>query len=208
MKLVDERGQVLESARRAWDSGVIMDIGHGMGSFSFEAAEALLADGRRPDVISSDIHQMSMHGPMYDLPTCMSKFLNLGLSLRDIVRATTARPAEVLGIERDIGTLAPGSFADVAVFRLHQGTFPFYDIDGGMREGRELLTNTATVIGGRPLEPLPAEKPAPWVEHPIWPEWAQVFTDQQDTLRQRGHTPEAMAAAAEQAASGSEGTGG
>jgi dihydroorotase len=199
MKLVDDRGQVLDSAKRAWDSGVIMDIGHGMGSFSFEAAEALLAAGRRPDVISSDIHQMSVHGPMYDLPTCMSKFLHLGMSLRDVVRAVTSRPAEVLGIERDVGTLRPGSLADVAAFRLHQGRFPFYDIDGAMREGRELLTNTLTVIGGRPLEPLAPERPAPWVEHPIWPEWAQAFTDQQEMLRRLGHTPAAMAAAAEQA---------
>jgi len=200
MKLVDDDGQVLDSAKRAWDSGVIMDIGHGMGSFSFEAAETLLAAGRRPDVISSDIHQMSVHGPMYDLPTCMSKFLHLGMSLRDVIQAVTSRPAEVLGIERDAGTLTPGSLADVALFRLHEGRFPFYDIDGGMREGRQLLTSTLTIIGGRPLEPLPAEPPAPWVEHPIWPEWAQVFTDQQATLRELGHTPAEMAAAAESSA--------
>ena len=95
MKLLDERGRIRDSAQRAWDSGIVMDIGHGMGSFSFETAEALLAAGRRPDVISTDLHQMSINGPAYDMPTCMSKFLQLGMSLRDVVAATTSRPAEV-----------------------------------------------------------------------------------------------------------------
>ncbi len=199
MKLLDERGRIRDSAQRAWDSGIVMDIGHGMGSFSFETAEALLAGGRRPDVISTDLHQMSINGPAYDMPTCMSKFLQLGMSLRDVVAATTSRPAEVLGLEREIGTLRPGSAADVALLRLHRGTFPLYDIDGGMREGSELLVAERTIIGGRPLDPLPPDPPAPWVEEPIWPESTQPFTAQQGVLRERGHTPEAMAAAAERA---------
>ena len=69
-----------------------------------------------------------------------------------------------------------------------------------MREGSELLVAERTIIGGRPLDPLPPDPPAPWVEEPIWPESTQPFTAQQGVLRERGHTPEAMAAAAERAA--------
>ena len=177
-----------------------MDIGHGTGSFSFETAEALTAAGRRPDVISSDLHQLSINGPAYDLPTCMSKFLHLGLPLRDVVEATTSRPAEILGIARDAGTLRPGSRADVALFRLHRGRFPLYDISGAMREGSELLANTLTIVGGRPLERLAPDPPAPWAEDPIWPYAQQPFTEQQRTLRELGHTPTAMVAAAESGA--------
>jgi dihydroorotase len=197
MKIVDDGGQIHDFAQRAWDAGVIMDIGHGTGSFSFQTAEALGAAGRRPDVISTDLHQLSVNGPAYDLPTCMSKFLALGMPLVDVVRAATSKPAEVLGIEHDAGTLRPGSAADIALFRLHEGHFPLYDIWGTVREARELLANTLTIVGGRPLERLAPEPPAPWAEDPVWPAALRPFTKLQALLRERGHTPEAMAAAAE-----------
>jgi dihydroorotase len=197
MKIVDERGQLRDCAKRAWDAGVIMDIGHGTGSFSFRTAESLMAAGRHPDVISTDLHQLSVNGPAYDLPTCMSKLLLLGMPLRDVVRAVTVRPAEILGIARDAGTLRPGSRADIALFRLYRGRFPLYDIAGTMREADALLASTQTIVGGSPLETLPLESPAPWVEDPIWPEAQRPFTEQQQRLRLLGHTPDALLAAAE-----------
>lgn len=184
MRIIDDNGTLLDIARRAWDAGVIMDIGHGAGSFSFATAEALLAAGHTPDVISSDIHQESMHGPMFDLPTCLSKFLQLGMALPEVIRAATARPADVLGLRVEIGTLAPGARADVALFRLEQGRFPFYDVDGSMREGTQLLRNTLTILNGRPMSPRPDEPRAPWIE----------LTPLQQELIARGHTPQAMAA--------------
>lgn len=196
MKLVDDEGRLLDSAQRAWDSGVIMDIGHGTGSFSFETAEALMATGRRPDVISTDLHQLSVNGPAYDMPTCMSKFLHLGMPLRDIVLATTSRPAEILGLD-DVGTLRTGAVADVGLFRLLLGRFPLYDIAGGMREADELLVNTLTIVGGRPLDRLPSDPPAPWAQEPFWPEAQLPFTERQKMFRDLGHTPAAMRAKAE-----------
>jgi dihydroorotase len=200
MKIVDDEGRLRESARRAWDDGVIMDIGHGTGSFAFETAEALIGAGRKPDVISTDLHQLSINGPAYDLPTTMSKFLHLGLSLPEVVRASTARPAEVLGIEREVGTLRPGSVADVALFRLLRGRFPLYDIWGEMREAQELLVNTLTIFGGRALQRLPPDEPAPWADDPVWPAAQQPFTEKQQTLRERGHDPASLRAAAEASA--------
>jgi dihydroorotase len=195
MKIVDDDGRLYDFARRAWDAGVVMDIGHGTGSFAYATAEALVAAGRKPDVISTDLHQLSINGPAFDLPTTMSKFLHLGMSLPEVVRATTSRPAEVLGL--DAGTLRPGSPADVALFRILEGRFPLYDIWGEMREARRLLANTLTIVGGEPLEPLPSQPAASWAQPPIWPELQKEFSDRLAAMRDLGHTPAAMRAAAQ-----------
>jgi dihydroorotase len=182
MRIVDEDGRLRDEARRVWDSGVIMDIGHGAGSFSFETAEALMAEGYRPDVISSDIHQLSIHGPMFDLPTCLSKFMALDMNFAETIHAATARPAQVMGLQDEIGTLKPGALADVALFRIEEGAFTFYDIHMNARSGRELVRNTLTIVGGREL-PVSADGPtAPWIE----------LSEAQQTLIERGHTPVAM----------------
>ncbi len=196
MKIVDAEGRLLEEAERAWDSGVVMDVGHGTGSFSFETAEAILAAGRKPDVISTDLHQLSVNGPAFDLPTTLSKFLHLGMSLREVVEAATSRPAAVLGLDREVGTLRPGSRADIALFRLYQGQFPLQDIHGNVRQASQLLRNTATFVGGRQLALLPLDPAAPWAEEPIWPPAQVPFTEKQRLLRELGRTPDAMAAAA------------
>ena len=196
MRIVDADGRLLEAAKRAWDSGVVMDVGHGTGSFSFETAEAVMAAGRKPDVISTDLHQLSVNGPTFDLPTTLSKFIHLGMSLREVVEAATARPAAVLGLEREVGTLRPGSRADIALFRLLQGDFPLQDIHGNVRHASRLLRNTATIVGGRRLELLPRPAGAIWTEEPIWPAAQIPFTEKQRQLRELGRTPDAMAAAA------------
>ncbi len=179
MKIIDDSGKILDIAKKAWDSGIIMDTGHGGGSFSFETAEKLISDGYKPDVISSDIHQVSVHGPLFDLPTCLSKFLALGMTFEEVIRASTSRPAEVLGLQDEVGTLKPGTYADVALFRLEQGQYPLYDVHMNMREGRELIKNTLTISNGVPLRHTADNEPAPWIE----------LTEAQQLLIERGHTP-------------------
>lgn len=164
MRLVDESGSPFDFVRRAWDRGLVLDVGHGAGSFSWESAEALLSAGMGPDVISSDIHQRSRHGPMFDLPTCLSKFMAIGLSLPAAVEAATARPAAVARLAPELGSLRPGSTADVALFELERGRFPLYDVDGELRHGQVLLRNTLTLRAGRRLEPKLPEPAAPWIE--------------------------------------------
>jgi len=183
MRIIDERGQLLDDAKRAWESGIIMDIGHGAGSFSFETAEALINAGYTPDVISSDIHQLSVHGPLFDMPTCLSKFLALGMSFADVIRAATIRPAEVLGFQHELGTLKVGALADLALFTIQEGRFPFYDVAMNMREGTQLIRNTLTIANGRPLPRTPDAAPAPWIE----------LSENQRALIERGHTPDALA---------------
>ena len=164
MRLIDNSGQIREAAKRARDAGIVMDVGHGSGSFSFETAEALFEAGFKPDVISSDIHQLSIHGPMFDLPTCLSKFLHLGMSFGEAIKAASSRPAEILGLTQGLGSLKPGSYADLALFTIERGRFPLYDVHLNMREGTERIRNTLTIVNGRPLPAKVQEPPPPWIK--------------------------------------------
>jgi dihydroorotase len=151
--------------RRLHEHGLILDIGHGTGSFSYETTEAALAEGFLPDVISSDIHQMAVQGPMFDLPTTLSKFLNLGLSLPDVIERATSRAAQAMR-RPDLGSLKPGSLADVALFRIDEGDYTFYDIQMNPRKGSKLLVNTLTMIGGETLPRLPEKERMVWATLP------------------------------------------
>jgi dihydroorotase len=137
-----------------------MDVGHGTGSLAFRTAEAMLAAGVKPNFISSDLHQNSVRGPAYDLPTCLSKFLSLGMTFDDVVACATSNPARFLGLDREIGSLRPGARADVAVYELATGPVDFYDAHWQVRRGDRILKNTATFVDGR-LLPRREDEPAP-----------------------------------------------
>src|ERR687890_234723 len=167
MRIVDDAGVPNPAVLDLHDRGLILDIGHGTGSFSYQTAEAMLEAGGLPDVISSDIHQMAIQGPMFDLPTTLSKFLNLGLSLPDVIERATSRPAKAMR-KPELGTIAPGSAADVAIFRLEEGDYVFRDVHMSPRRGDKRLINTLTMIDGEVLPQL-AESPLhPWSGIPEW----------------------------------------
>jgi dihydroorotase len=182
MKIIDSAGKLLDDAKRVWDAGVVMDIGHGGGSFSFDTAEKLIEQGYKPDVISSDIHQHSINGPLFDLPTCLSKFLAIGMNFEEVIRAATVRPAQVMGMEGEIGTLKVGALADVALFTLEKGEFPLYDVHMERRSGSELIRNTLTIVNGRELPRMPDAPMAPWMS----------LSERQQELWDRGHDPESL----------------
>jgi dihydroorotase len=183
-KIVDDSGSLRDSTREARSRGVVFDIGHGSGSFSFITAEALAAVGFWPDTISTDLHQESMAGPnlldplaqeviarvkgdgspQFTLLTAMSKFLHLGMPLPEVVRAVTSRPAAVLGLADQIGTLRPGAAADVAILRLEQGRFRLYDIHGNERWATRILTHVDTVVAGGRLPHKEVPPPPPWID--------------------------------------------
>ncbi|WP_029137516.1 amidohydrolase family protein [Nakamurella lactea] len=154
-------GRIRDSLREAHRRGVIFDIGHGAGGFNFEVAEAYLAQSLPPHVISTDLHALSASGPAFDLPTVIAKQRAIGMSLVDAIRATTATPAQVLGLAG--GTLAVGSAADVAVFRLVDGPFAVADTQGATRTAPERLVNVATLVAGNPLPPALPPAPPTWV---------------------------------------------
>lgn len=146
--LLDEAGQVRASVWQARARGVLFDVGHGMGSFSFDVARKALAQGFAPDVISSDLHTYSLPGPAFDLPTTMAKFMHLGMSLPDAVARATVAPARLLGMADRIGALADGAEGDVTLLRLEEGQFPLSDTVGVTETGRWALRVAGVVKGG------------------------------------------------------------
>ena len=117
-----QNGQVLPAALRAKQRGVVVDVGHGGGSFDFTVAAPAIAQGFTPDTISSDIHAVSINTPGYPtLPWVMSKFLAMGLSLEDVVAKTTVEPAKIIGRVPGLGTLMIGAPADISILDLVDG---------------------------------------------------------------------------------------
>ena len=115
----------------------------------------MLAAGIKPDFISTDIHQSSIKGPVYDLPTCLNKFLALGMTLDEVIACATIAPARFLGLCHEIGSLRKGSHADVAVFRLSRDPVELFDVKWTPRTADQILQNRATFIAGRLLPRLP-----------------------------------------------------
>jgi dihydroorotase len=141
-------GTVHEDVLAARQRGVVFDIGHGRGSFGYETAMAMLRQDFLPDVISSDIHVVSIDGPAYDLLTTMSKFLVLGVPLVEVIRATTINPARAVRLE-DRGTLRPGLLGDATMLTLEQGRFVFEDVLGEKLKAEQKLACRGIVLGGR-----------------------------------------------------------
>jgi dihydroorotase len=156
---VDEDGRLGEAMRAGHDRGIVYDVGHGYAGFAFDVAEAMLAAGAGPDVISSDLHARSVHGPAFDLPTVLAKLLALGMPLGDTIAAATVVPARVLGL--DAGTLAVGKPADLALWKVADGDFEVYDVHGQCRVAPLRLDNVGTYVGGE-LLPRRDPDPAPW----------------------------------------------
>ena len=151
-------GSIKDACWEARERGVLFDIAHGKGSFDFDVAEAMLAGGFLPDIISSDVHVLCIDGPAYDNMETMSKFLLLGMELREIVRAVTATPAHVLK-RPDLADLSVGSTGDATVMRLEDGEFSFGDVSGNTRIGKQRFALDSVVVGGTLWHV--AERPAP-----------------------------------------------
>jgi dihydroorotase len=141
-------GKVQTHVLEARSRGVIFDIGHGMGSFSFAVARIMLANGFAPDCISSDVHALCVDGPAFDLLTTMSKFLCLDMPLVDVIRCATLAPALALN-RPDLGSLKPGCAGDASILRRETGTFDFVDSTGEHIAGRERLAAAAVVQAGK-----------------------------------------------------------
>jgi dihydroorotase len=150
-RVTDEHGRIYSAVRDAAQRGVIFDVGHGFGSFQWDVVQSALEQGFEPSTISTDLHTKNLHGPVFDMPTTMSKFLMLGVPLERVIEMSTTRPAKVLRRDGDIGTLRVGTVADVAVFEKHDGRFLFNDSYGQHRIGSELLTAFATIRRGELL---------------------------------------------------------
>jgi dihydroorotase len=161
--IVDEQSKLRPFVLEARKRGIIFDAGHGGGSFLWRQAVPATKQGFYPDVISTDLHIGSMNGGMKDILNTMSKFLNLGMPLNDVIKANTARAAEVIK-RGDLGHLGVGAEADIAVLNLHKGRFGFIDSGGGKMAGTQKLECELTVKGGQVVWDLNG------ISRPVWTE--------------------------------------
>jgi dihydroorotase len=158
----------------ARERGVLFDIGHGAGGFSFATARAALDAGFLPDTISSDLHQQSIRASARDLPYVLSKFLALGMPLETVIAKATIVPAQVLRhsaatnggtaaspVPDGLGTLRVGAPADVAVFTLEHGDHVFEDVRGERITGTRRLVPECTIAAGEIMTPTGDYGPLP-----------------------------------------------
>jgi dihydroorotase len=161
--IVDESGKVRPFVLEARKRGVIFDAGHGGGSFLFRQAVPAMAQGFRPDVISTDLHTGSMNSGMKDILNTMSKFMNMGMPLQDVIKSNTVKAAEVIK-RPDLGHLSVGAEADVAVLNVRKGTFGFVDVGGGKFAGDRKLECELTVKAGQVVWDLNGMSRPMWTE--------------------------------------------
>ena len=143
--VVDEvSGKVKPFILEAQKRGIIFDVGYGGASFNFTQAIPAIKAGFYPNTISTDLHTGSMNTSMKDQLSVMSKFLLMGMDLKSVIKASTWTPAQVIKHE-ELGNLSVGAIADIAILRLRQGNFGFYDKTGYKIEGKQKFECEMTI---------------------------------------------------------------
>lgn len=160
-QILDDNGRVNEAFVRARERGVLFDVGHGAGSLCFRFAVPAIEQGFLPDTISTDLHRSSRLIPNATLMTTMSKFLNMGLSLREVIYRTTVTPAQATG-RPEMGHLSVGACADVSVLKMLEGDFGFVDSNHARLPGDRKLECLLTIREGEIVWDLNGFS---------WPDW-------------------------------------
>ncbi|MBL8238773.1 MAG: amidohydrolase/deacetylase family metallohydrolase [Bryobacterales bacterium] len=149
LELIDRHtGKMQPYVEEARKRGVLFDLGHGAGSFLWPVATKAMAQGFYPDTISTDLHSSSIMTSESDMPNCISKMLNLGMTLPDAIQRSTQAPAKVIGRFPELGTLGEGAAADIGVFRLRDGVFAMKDAWRHKNLGTRKLECLLTVRNG------------------------------------------------------------
>ncbi len=163
MSIVDDNGKVFPYIWEAQKRGIVFDVGHGGGSFSFAQSVAATKAGFFPQTISTDLHTGSMNSGMKDMDNVMSKMLNLGMSLQKIIAASTWEPARTIHKE-EYGHLTEGAIADIAILNLRKGSFGFTDAAGLRMYGDKKLECELTILGGEIVYDLNGISKPEWSE--------------------------------------------
>lgn len=151
--ILDNNDRVKDVAKDAAARGVIFDVGHGAGSFSFDVQEKAIQDGFWAGTVSSDVHRYNLRGPVYDLMTTLSKYLYLGKTLDEVISLGTTAPARAVHLDDHIGTLQVGADADISIIELREGPVTLTDARGATRQGNQLLVPVETLRAGRRFSP-------------------------------------------------------
>lgn len=144
---LDGDGKIRKAVHEARERGIYFDIGHGMGSFSFKTAKAMLDQGFMPDSISSDVHELCIRGPAFDQVTTLSKMLCLGTPLDEVIKQSTLNPANIL--QRPELGLLKGGPGDVTLLEIQEGNFVYKDVLGEEIAGKQKIVSRGTVIDGK-----------------------------------------------------------
>ncbi len=147
--IVDGAGRVRPELLEAVERGVRLDVGHGVGSFSYAVARAAIEQGVKPYAISSDLHSYNVNGPVWDLAATLSKFMHLAMTLQEVIECATSRPAELIGRAGQLGTLSPGAPGDMVLFRIESGQRPLPDTLGRVETLGEWIEVCGVVKGGQ-----------------------------------------------------------
>jgi Predicted amidohydrolase len=150
--IINEKGKVRPIIREAREKGVLFDTADGRGHYAFSVARKAIADGFEPDIISTDLVRGSLYErSVFGLPLIMSKYLELGISLQNVVKACTSTPARIIGMKGKIGTLAPGAFGDVAIFKLKNLSQTLQDVFGEVLNCSQVFIPQMTILNGRTI---------------------------------------------------------
>ena len=133
--------------------GVLFDVGHGTGAFSWDAARRSFEHFFYPDTISTDLHRFSIARYAFDMPSVMTKFLHLGIPLADVILKSTWAPAKAIGRSDELGTLKAGAVADFFVFELEEGSFPLEDTHLRTELAARRIKPVLTLRAGKTVEP-------------------------------------------------------
>ncbi len=148
--ILDDNGRILPEVREARRRGVLFDVGNGRnGHITWEVAERALQQDFPPDTISSDLNGAGLTDQVFDFPNVLSKFLLLGMSLDQVIARGTINSAKSLPGLKGLGTLRPGSIADIAILELASGDFEFVDNLSAKRTGHQKLFPRGVVVKGK-----------------------------------------------------------
>ena len=148
MPIVDEQGRVRPFVMEAKNKGILFDVGHGGAGFWFSQAVPAFKQGLLPNSFGSDLHRFSMNAGMKSMLNIMSKYLNMGMSLEEVILRATWSAAKSIRRD-DLGNLSEGMVADVSVLSLLNGNFGFIDAGGNKLEGNRKLEAELTIRAGK-----------------------------------------------------------
>ena len=157
--LLDGNGKLWPQVRDAKESGVFMDVGHGLHNLNFDVARRVLDQGLHPDGVSTDGHRGNRAGPVFDLPTTMAKLMALGFSLNQVIEMATVNAARLLGRMNDLGALGIGLPAEISILRIEDRDWQAIDSQKGTIPAHQALVPVYAIRRDTIYEPLPVERP-------------------------------------------------
>jgi len=157
--LLDANGKLWPQVREAKETGILMDVGHGLHNLNFDVARKVLDQGLHPDGVSTDGHRGNRAGPVYDLPTTMAKLMALGFSLNQVIEMATANAAKLLRRTSKIGTLIIGQPADVSVIKVEDREWKAVDSQKGTIPAHRVIIPVYAIRGDTIWNTLPSDRP-------------------------------------------------